>query len=153
MRRSDRTMTVRMQPPPVDILIITGDQAGGIRLSEILTRAGITNRAVPGLAGIFKAARSCAPGAVVVDLTRTASDMGTDHIVRTLRQAYPSLPMVALCATRDRQIDALAAEFELPLLTQPVVAAELLAALHVQRAKSPALAPRGPLYVGSPWTG
>ncbi|MBL8266271.1 hypothetical protein [Steroidobacter sp.] len=116
-------------PPVVDILIVTSDAVSDV--SDILSRAGISNRTVPSLAGVFKAARSYPPQAVIVDMTRSAADMGTDHIVRTLRQTYPSLTLVALCSAHDRRIDALAAEFKLPVLTQPVVAADLLAALRV----------------------
>lgn len=127
MRRNHCISNISTLPPAADILIVAGDAVSEV--SDILHRAGISNRTVPSLAGVFKAARSHPPQAVIVDMTCSTGDMGTDHMVRTLRQSYPSLILVVLCNTHDRQIDALAAEFKLPVLTQPVVATDLLAAL------------------------
>lgn len=112
-------------PAIPSVFLLERDRQTSVRIGEVLGELGLQVRVIDKLSDIFKAARVEMPGAVMIDLsTAGASDdphsrMGSDHVLRVLRQMYPHLCIVILSASADPRIDALSREFEAPLLINP----------------------------------
>jgi DNA-binding response OmpR family regulator len=123
-------------PATPSVFLLERDRQTSIRIGEVLGELGLQARVIDKLSDIFKAARVEMPGAVMIDLsTAGASDdphsrMGSDHVLRVLRQMYPQLCIVVLSATADPRIDALSREFQAPLLLKPFESAELRSVLE-----------------------
>jgi CheY-like chemotaxis protein len=114
----------------VEILIIDGERGGERFLTDAVVQTGLSCRFVSGLAEAFKTARVSRPRAVIINTTMPASDMGPDHLLRMLRQTYPAIPLIVVSASANRQVAAIAAELQVPMLIAPVSPAQLRAALH-----------------------
>ncbi|MDY6944490.1 MAG: hypothetical protein SXG53_02130 [Pseudomonadota bacterium] len=123
-------------PATASVFLLERDRQTSIRIGEVLGELGLQARVIDKLSDIFKSARVAMPGAVMIDLsTAGASDdphsrMGSDHVLRVLRQMYPQLCIVLLSATADPRIDALSREFQAPMLLKPVEAAALRSVLE-----------------------
>jgi DNA-binding response OmpR family regulator len=118
------------------ILIIEQQPLISLVIAATLAERGIEARCVNSLAEVFKNVRVGLPKAVLIDLTSPgqmaspAAAMGTDHIVRVLRQAYPQLCLVALSSPDNVRAQALIREFRLPAIQKPFSSAELIATLE-----------------------
>jgi FixJ family two-component response regulator len=128
--------SLRAQPVSPSVFLLERDRQTSIRTGEILGALGLQARVIEKLSDIFKAARVEMPGAVMIDLsTAGASDdphsrMGSDHVLRVLRQMYPQLCIVVLSESADPRIDALSREFEAPMLIKPFETAALRSVLE-----------------------
>lgn len=122
--------------PASTVFLVERDPATSAQIGELLTALNLRSRVIERMSDIFKVARTEAPGVVMIDLvTVGASDdphsrMGSDHVLRVLRQMYPKLCIVVLSASSDPRIDALAREFQAPVLIKPFESAELRSVLE-----------------------
>jgi DNA-binding response OmpR family regulator len=129
-------MTESVTRPSADsIFIIEHEHLISSGISDALDEYGLRSQSFNTLSTLLRAARVLKPRAVVIDAESPESvvephdRMGCDHLVRVLRGAYPSLCIVVLAASLDRQTDALVREFKLPIVLKPFAADKLLAVL------------------------
>ncbi|HEY5756748.1 MAG TPA: hypothetical protein VIU34_13045 [Steroidobacter sp.] len=129
-------MTESVATPSADsIFIIESEHLISSGISDVLDEHGLRSQSFNTLSTLLRAARILKPRAVVIDAASPESvvepheRMGCDHIVRVLRGAYPSLCIVILAVSLDRQTDALVREFKLPIVLKPFGADKLLAVL------------------------
>lgn len=123
-------------PASSSVFLVERDRETSAHIGEVLAALGLQARVIDKLSDIFKAARAEEPAAVMIDLsTAGASDdphsrMGSDHVLRVLREMYPDLCIVVLSASADPRIGALSREFRAPLLIKPFEPAELRSVLE-----------------------
>lgn len=123
-------------PASSSVFLVERDQLTSASIGEVLAGLGLRTRIIDKMSEIFKAARVEVPAAVMIDLsTAGASDdphsrMGSDHVLRVLREMYPQLCIVVLSARSEPRIAALSREFQAPLLIKPFEPAQLRSILE-----------------------
>lgn len=112
------------------LLVLDRDPDSAAGLSNMLAEQGWSCVVVSSVAGVLKSIKSQLPSAIIVRAALHQPEFGCDHIVRVLRQAYPSLPIVITSTEQNRRVEAIWEEFGVPCLIEPFDADELVAALQ-----------------------